>query len=138
MEITLLNDVLESLGSYAGIYKQSSIVKEYPRFQKEDGKAIWYNVQSNKWPSQSDRWMIGPQGNIGQYVGSDFYTKNKHGGLTHKENVWKYWNGKKFKTAGPNDIVINCLPDSKYCQFGCFKLRFFRIANRINKYFQCK
>ena len=82
----------------------SSIVNEKPRFVM-GGNAIWHVAESGY-------WAIGLVSDLGNAI-SDLYTDNKYGGLTNVKNEWTYWDD-GWKTAGPNDVIIQCLLDSKF------------------------
>ena len=96
--IKMKNDIKEKQGPRSGIYKRSSDVNGEPTYRNDD-KAIWYNKLGS--------WMIGDLKRLGSIKGG-IYAKNNFGGLTDEKNIWKYWMDNGWKTAGTNDIIIEC------------------------------
>ena len=90
------NDIKEQYGSLAGRYEISCNVNKKPSY-KMGGVAIWYN--------ELDSWMIGPTDKLGSKDGF-IHTIDDFGGLKDDRNIWKYWNGHEWKTAGTNDITV--------------------------------
>ena len=91
------NDIKEKQGSIAGQYEKVIDINGKPSYKKDD-KGIWYN---------KDRWIIGLIADIGTERGY-VYTRNINGGLIDEKNVWEYWNGNEWTTAGTNDITVKC------------------------------
>ena len=107
----MANDVL-ALGSYAGYYNSSSDVNGKPSFISGK-KAIWYDVKFNN-------WKIGEHVDLGS--SRCYFHNTKFKGLTDDKNTWKYWNN-GWKTAGPNDVNIQCLLEGKLHTYNISKMR---------------
>ena len=97
--IILKNGAKEKQRSFVGIYYESSNFDGKPSY-KTDDLAIWYNKEANV-------WFIGKHENLGSLKGGIFAV-DEFGGLTDEKNVWKYWNGDEWKTAGSNEITVGC------------------------------
>jgi len=97
--ITLKNDVLSEQGSKAGVYELTDEeVNGKPTYRK-DKHGIWYNDLGN--------WMIGEIGDLGSRKHAYIHTvKNDFEGIIDPRNVWKYYNGDEWKTAGTNDVNV--------------------------------
>ena len=92
------NIVKEEHGPCAGRYERSFDVNGKPSYKK-DNYAIWYNIFGF--------WKIGPIEKLGSHT-AYISAKDKFGGLTDGNNVWKYTYAKKWKTAGTYDITVEC------------------------------
>ena len=99
--ITLTNGPKTSHGTLEGSYKLSNIVNGRPSWTSiSTSKGIWYSQESNL-------WMLGNLEDLGETMGY-IYTINEYGGPDNITNVWNYWDGNSWVTAGSNDINFEC------------------------------
>ena len=96
--VTLKNGVLESQGSYQGMYQISDPINGKPSWTL-DPFAIWYSLQN--------AWLIGTLDYIGE-DSCDFYTYDDYGGLDDANNQWYYGVGSNWILTGANDVNITC------------------------------
>ena len=92
-----------------GRYERSSDVNDKPSYEMASGNyAIWY--------SKSGSWMIGRSDNIGgrSFNTGDIFVKEDFGGLFDERNVWNYFDGNKWKTAGKYDINVKIISGTSF------------------------
>ena len=87
-------------GTRAGRYEISSDVNGKPSYKMGDD-AIWYNERYKS-------WTIGSINELGGSTGVGIYAKDNFGGLTDEKNLWRYKFDNGWKSAGTNDITVEC------------------------------
>ena len=98
--IKMKNGIKEKQGTRAGRYERSSDVNGQPSY-KMGSNAIWYNEVYKS-------WNIGSINELGGNTGVGIYAKDDFGGLTDAKNLWKYKFNNGWKSAGTNDITVEC------------------------------
>ena len=109
IKVTLKNDALDTLGEYAGEYRQYLNFCKIPSFTQHLINDIWYN-------SKNKRWIIGPYSQKNTESGS-IYTESGSavfGGLIDDRNVWYYRTStNEWKVIPKDDINVKFIMPGK-------------------------
>ena len=122
INIQLENDDELMKISASGLYIRSSDVNDKPSYEMASGNyAIWYN--------KSGSWMIGRTDFIGASIAKTGDIFVNEGGLFDERSVWHYFDENEWKTAGKNDVTVECIPGTFVFLQKSFPLKYTKKMN---------
>merc|ERR1711935_634521 len=83
---------------YAGVYELTD--------EEINGKPTYKKGLYGIWYDDRGQWLLGDIAGLGSSTGAIHSIKNDFEGIIDPRNVWKYYTGNEWKTAGTNDVNV--------------------------------